>query len=342
MKRSIMALVLLFPVLFSSCGKNKVETLTYAVYPYLPDAGYYQDLIERRWAETEPDIKLIRAEWDCYYDELPDDVDVLMYDAVMRDTLIENGSIRPISPDEITNPDDIYPFALDGLTVDDKLYGIPVFLCGNFLMYDKKYSALAEAEHLTDLSDQEDIIVINSDNPLNRPQYVREVLADTMGEANPGETNDEDEMMACLDRLAVDAHKGDEDAQVAAAYDSGSGMGYIGFSESMRLLDGRFSDTGVRSISFSNKDDTLRLYVDAVAMNSKVDGQRYDKCIELMNIIADANVLSDVSVYDGKPQYLLLARKSPYEELSDRFPLYIQLEDLASDENNNVILGPRP
>ena len=48
-------------ILCISCeGKSDVDTLTYAVFPYLPDTGYYQELIEKRWSELEPDIKLVR------------------------------------------------------------------------------------------------------------------------------------------------------------------------------------------------------------------------------------------------------------------------------------------
>ena len=37
-------------------GEERADTLTYAVFPYLPDMEYYQELIEERWAELEPDI----------------------------------------------------------------------------------------------------------------------------------------------------------------------------------------------------------------------------------------------------------------------------------------------
>ena len=59
-----------------------------------------------------------------------------------------------------------------------------------------------------------------------------------------------------------------------------------------------------------------------------------------MNIMSEADVLTALSVQDGLPQYLLLARKTPYRLLSEQFPLYTQLEELASDENNCVILTP--
>ena len=341
MKKFIAAIVLLLTV-SASYGDNRVDTLTYAVYPYIPDAEYYQEIIEQRWTEVEPNIKLVRAEWDCYYDGVPDGIDVIMYDAVIRDDLVEGGWIQPIDPDKVQESEDIFSFALEDLTVDGKLYGVPVFLCGNFLIYDVGCTDLAEAEHLTDLGDESGILVISSERDKNRVQYIYEVLADTLGEANPTAGEDTDGLMELIDRLAVDAHKTDNDTQVALAYDSGIGKGYIGFSESLRLLSKRISQTGIRSISFSDQDDVSRLYVDAVAINSDVKGTRYEKCIELMNVIAEADVLSSLSVQNGAAQYLLLARKTPYETLSEGFPLYTELEKLASNDNNRVILGPRP
>ena len=46
-----------------SLAEEGVDALTYAVFSYLPDAGYYQELIEQRWAEAEPGIRLIRTDW---------------------------------------------------------------------------------------------------------------------------------------------------------------------------------------------------------------------------------------------------------------------------------------
>ena len=78
MKRVVAALMVLTMLFCAvSLGKERVNTLTYAVYPYLPDAGYYREIIERRWAETEPDIQLVRAEWDCYTDVAPEGIDVI-------------------------------------------------------------------------------------------------------------------------------------------------------------------------------------------------------------------------------------------------------------------------
>lgn len=56
--------------------------------------------------------------------------------------------------------------------------------------------------------------------------------------------------------------------------------------------------------------------------------------------MADGEVLCDLSVQNGSAQYLLLARKSPYQKLTSQFPMYSVLEGLASDPGNQVILTP--
>ena len=62
MKKSIISIILLVLVFCSAAvGEARVDSLTYAVYPYLPDVEYYQELIERRWAELEPNTALVRG-----------------------------------------------------------------------------------------------------------------------------------------------------------------------------------------------------------------------------------------------------------------------------------------
>ena len=73
-----------------------MTSLTYAIFPYLPDPGYYQELIEGRWAEAEPDIQLVRAAWDCYTGGPPEGIDLVIFDAVMLDALAGAGGIQPV------------------------------------------------------------------------------------------------------------------------------------------------------------------------------------------------------------------------------------------------------
>ena len=55
-KRWIAIILLLLVSSGAACSGETVDALTYAVFPYVPDVEHYQELVERRWAEIEPDI----------------------------------------------------------------------------------------------------------------------------------------------------------------------------------------------------------------------------------------------------------------------------------------------
>ncbi len=203
-KRHIVLFLVFLMFSLASCRKKDTDTLTYAIFLYIPQADYYQEIIERRWAQIEPDIRLVRTEWNCYHDENPDGIDVLMYDALTQDKLIEKGWIQPIELNAVENTEDFFPFALKGLMDDGQLYGIPVILCGNFLIYDQDCIELSKAEHLSDLADEEEILVINTRLPSHRTQYINEIMADKSRQANPHFIDDGDDLMALMDQLAVD------------------------------------------------------------------------------------------------------------------------------------------
>ncbi len=182
MIRRLAVLLMCLTLLCVPCsGEDAVNTLTYAIYPYLPDVDFYQALIEQRWAEIEPDIRLVRVDWNCYHDGIPEGIDVVMYDAIVRNDLIGAGAIRSIDLADVWEAEDIFPFALEGLTVDGSLYGIPVFLCGNFLIYDRDCVILAGAAHITDLDGESGLLLIASDDPSDRDQYRLEAAADAAG-----------------------------------------------------------------------------------------------------------------------------------------------------------------
>ena len=93
-------------------------------------------------------------------------------------------------------------------------------------------------------------------------------------------------------------------------------------------------------ISFSGRDNLPRLYADAAAVTSGVEGEKLEKCLELMNVMDGAEVLTELSVRNGRPQYLLLARKTPYLRLAPQFPTYAWLGEIAGNEANHVIYTP--
>ena len=60
-----------------------------------------------------------------------------------------------------------------------------------------------------------------------------EVIADATGEANPSVDSGAEDAMTLIDRLAIDAHEHDNDAQVTMAYDSGIGYRFIVFRRTL-------------------------------------------------------------------------------------------------------------
>ncbi len=64
----------------------------------------------------------------CYSDGAPEGIDVIMFDAVLRDKFIDSGWIQPMDANDVSEIENIFPFALEGLTVNGRLYGIPTFL----------------------------------------------------------------------------------------------------------------------------------------------------------------------------------------------------------------------
>ena len=84
----------------------------------------------------------------------------------------------------------------------------------------------------------------------------------------------------------------------------------------------------------------LLISFSAAAVTSGVEGEKLEKCLELMNVMAGAEVLTELSVRNGRPQYLLLARKTPYLRLAPQFPTYAWLGEIAGNEANHVIYTP--
>ena len=46
---------------------------------------------------------------DAHHDGRPEGIDVVMYDAITLDQLVDEGWIQPIGPDAVRDPEDIFP-----------------------------------------------------------------------------------------------------------------------------------------------------------------------------------------------------------------------------------------
>ena len=53
--------------------------------------------------------------------------------------------------------------------------------------------------------------------------------------------------------------------------------------------------------------------------------------------MSEADIALKLSVVDNKPQYILLPRIFPYDDIAQRYPIYGKLKALVTDSRNHVI-----
>ena len=85
--------------------------------------------------------------------------------------------------------------------------------------------------------------------------------------------------------------------------------------------------------SDSGRGDVRLFYTDVVGLAPALSaGPRRDLALELANLVASSEVMVAAigpSADDPAPQYLFSVRRSVYDELAPRFPLYAQMARLV-------------
>ena len=71
--------------------EKKPDSISVAIYPYVSNMQLFQKLLTEMWAEMEPEIALEFIDWNCYSDPYPNNIDVITYDALFMEHLIDSG-----------------------------------------------------------------------------------------------------------------------------------------------------------------------------------------------------------------------------------------------------------
>jgi len=131
-------------------------TLTVALYPYVPEARDLFSELAAAFAATHPEVKVelveryteahsheVRVLADDYYDGglLKTEADIYEIDTVLLAEMVRAGKISPIDLPRR----DFLPEARTAIQLDDKTWGIPHWVCGNFLFYGRDDAAIARA-----------------------------------------------------------------------------------------------------------------------------------------------------------------------------------------------------
>jgi thiamine pyridinylase len=193
MKSRFVLLLLLLATCLSTIAfaeqKQSRRILRAALYPYVPDkAGLFWKL-EREFETAHPDIDLqyVDLSSNYYGGQLLDGLkgpnpvaDVFEVDTVFLQDLVEQNLIQELPHNTSYRPSDFLPVASQATTLNSKVYGVPHWICGNFLFFRADDPEVEKFETLCTLDGLERL--------LGRPTADSDaLLADLRGKSTLGE-----------------------------------------------------------------------------------------------------------------------------------------------------------
>ena len=151
--KRLMSLLLAAACLFlCGCGSAFAqETLTLALYQGFPNYEEFEKTVRKSWQEIHPETELEIVDWNCYGENVPEDLDVFVIDATNLDLFAEKGFLLPLSEEDIREYDDLIPFFLDGCRVNGTIYVVPQILCTDMLYTREDDAELHDVRDLATL-----------------------------------------------------------------------------------------------------------------------------------------------------------------------------------------------
>ena len=319
-------------------------TMNVSLYKVVPDYDSFKKTISDRWKEKHPEVELNFENWDCYSGEVPEGLDVFVFDTISLDSFAERGFLLALSEKDIQDYNDLIPSFVEGCRVNGTLCVIPQFLCTDLLYTRKKDADLKNVQNIDDLYS----VLGDSGLLLEKYSFTSKIglylqaLIDEKqsymdqyppikeGELSPIATDSLEKMR----KMHLTDSEGDlEDESrfyYARKFAEGMGRAYIGYSEAMNEMGESASDMDFRLFSMTDSKNIPVFYVDAAAINAKISDKKRALALDLLNIITGTDALTRAIANDSDPQYLLAARYSIYDALKSDYPIYKDLKNVAS------------
>ena len=319
-------------------------TMNVSLYKVVPDYDSFKKTIADRWKEKHPEVELNFENWDCYSGEVPEGLDVFVFDTISLDSFAERGFLLALSEKDIQDYNDLIPSFVEGCRVNGTLCVIPQFLCTDLLYTRKKDADLKTVQNIDDLYS----VLGDSGLLLEKYSFTSKIglylqaLIDEKqsymdqyppikeGELSPIATDSLEKMR----KMHLTDSEGDlEDESrfyYARKFAEGMGRAYIGYSEAMNEMGESASDMDFRLFSMTDSKNIPVFYVDAAAINAKISDKKRALALDLLNIITGTDALTRAIANDSDPQYLLAARYSIYDALKSDYPIYKDLKNVAS------------
>ena len=305
-------------------GEDSPVTIYY--YYDFPDTDLFCALLEKRFRETGHSRPLRFLKWNCYKEEPGRDGDLFIYDSVAMSALADKGYLHQL-PDVI-NTDDMFSWIIDKSKVQKKTYGIPIMLCANVLICRRQDDLNIRC--VMDLHEPAAIPLrsmlmyyylrafCNFQDQSGKCLEVMLHLTDLMGENTD------------LEKTALSDYDG------IRKFNEGECRYFLGFTESLRLL--KPDDYVVRLANFSDyEEDQMPLFAaDYASMGNHVAKEKLLDCLDLLEIMSDADFTYELCTANGELQYMLPACRSVYPRLAKLDPLYGRLYEMVSQEENGV------
>lgn len=364
-------LLLLAAFAFLPIGKASaaIETLTVALYPYVPRLDQFEDAIKQAWGQVQPDVtlKFITDDkvWDGGYkkDPLPE-WDVYVFDAMFFEYFKSKDWLESLAASEVNNLSDFLPYAIEGVKVEDKYLAIPLLGCANILFYQESDQALAYAKKLSQVQaalsqctysslippDRRGLMLDLAGGTTNVTMYLDAAHSITGVTPLPMPQNQSEidkDAMANVRSLLAMASYWNGTADDLEPYERGTwfneyGRGYIGFTESMSAMSPEMrSEIGFRVMPMANGDEPHMFYADVIAVNPKTNNRGTRKlAVQLANVMAASDTVRASIGPDSSneyPQYLMAARPTVFNKLGEKFPIYNDM--LALVQPDAIMFG---
>jgi thiamine pyridinylase len=346
------------------------QSLSVALYPFVPRAEQFQDALTAEWKKQRPDVTLKFItdfeKWDGGYKKNPPpDADVFVFDATYFEQFRANKLLEPMTAAEVANPDDLVEYAKAGVKVGDMFYAIPQLGCANLLFYRKDDAPLAAAKTLGDVN-----------RALGQCSYGSKIPPDRRGlmlDMNGGTTNallylDVDHSMmnvypfglpqslnqgtfGYLKTLMMMASMDNARADVSLPYgralwfSNGWGRALMAYSESMSVMSEETrNNIDFKPMPFTDKGTRPLFYSDVIGVNpaTQARGTRA-LAVQLANVMAStATMVASIGPDSGSqvPQYLMPARHSVFQSMAATFPIYGKMYAMLQQANPRMYKAP--
>ncbi|MCG8420968.1 MAG: thiamine pyridinylase [Proteobacteria bacterium] len=167
----------------------------------------------------------------------------------------------------------------------------------------------------------------------------------TAAELDPGIMAQLRTMLAMTSAKHAKYYSEDSPYQRAIWFGQGLGRATVGFTESMSVMGPARNTVSFKPFPMDGLPDVTLFYSDLVGINSKViDPDKRAAAIELANLLASPDFLTasfGPSPDAPVPQYLMPVRKSVFQRLAAKFPLYGQMYTMATTVQPRLFrLGP--